>query len=210
LLVLLPLIEWKWFKLRKIELVVSCTCNIFLALVWLEIPNNNEIAKLIYVLCGLGSLTILLFSRSMKSHKCALLIVCLSKPILLVSGKEWQLLIALELLVLMILHSSFFVGTTGYYRCLILQFASQLFFYRSSHRERFNSLQFGKIYLGFTEYNYYLHSILLILNTFHPILLVHLVNGYTILRHKEEMNKYKKTNTRGMTKENEAYGEGKE
>jgi hypothetical protein len=46
------------------------------------------------------------------------------------------------------------------------------YFYRTSHRERFNSLQFGKTFIGFTEYNYYLHALLIILNTYSAHIIV--------------------------------------
>ena len=42
------------------------------------------------------------------------------------------------------------------------------YFYRTTHRERFSSLQFGKVFLGFTEYNYWLHGALVLMNTYAP------------------------------------------
>ena len=42
------------------------------------------------------------------------------------------------------------------------------YFYRTTHRERFSSLQFGKAFLGFTEYNYWLHGGLVLMNTYAP------------------------------------------
>ncbi|CDW75957.1 gpi ethanolamine phosphate transferase 3-like [Stylonychia lemnae] len=42
----------------------------------------------------------------------------------------------------------------------------QQYFYRTSHRERFNAIQFGKVYLGFTEYNFQLHGLFVLMNTY--------------------------------------------
>lgn len=68
------------------------------------------------------------------------------------------------------------LGFLGHYRkrlssvyvSMLIYLTMIQYFYRTSHRERFSSLQFGKAFLGFTEYNYWLHGALVLMNTYAP------------------------------------------
>lgn len=58
--------------------------------------------------------------------------------------------------------------------------ASQYWF-RTNHRFRFSAIKFGKVFLGFTDYNYYLHGFLTLLVTYGAHLLTSFMMPWFLL-----------------------------
>ena len=123
---------------------------------------RNYAAKGVYFLTPLT----LLLNSPPSYHS---LFLCLLKPLLLLSGPENALPLLLLITQLLAL-SSFLaqhrrqINTTMISMLLYLTMIQ--YFYRTSHRERFSSLQFAKAFVGFTQFNYYLHGVLVIINTY--------------------------------------------
>ena len=63
---------------------------------------------------------------------------------------------------------------------LLHYFTILQYFYRTSHRERFNTVQFAKAFLGFTEYNYCLHGFLVLINTYSSLIIGFLILPYLL------------------------------
>lgn len=59
---------------------------------------------------------------------------------------------------------------------------------RTSHRPKFSSIQFGKAYLGFNTYNYYLHGFLVLLNTYSANIIGFLMLPYMLTTKKTHVN----------------------
>ena len=90
------------------------------------------------------------------------------KPLLLASGDDCC--IPLVLLFIQYLSLARYIKTlrnpSKGYISIVVYLLMQQGFYRTSHRERFSSIQFGKAFLAFPHYNFCLHAFLIILNTY--------------------------------------------
>ena len=121
------------------------------------------------------------------------------KPILVVSGEESQAPIVLCLIQYLALAS--FISKTGRTKTsslsvsLMIYFTMIQYFYRTSHRERFSSIQFGKAFLGFSDYNYYLHGFLILVNTYSSHIIGFLMTPHILSEHSKKVEDSKTVNT---------------
>lgn len=144
--------------LRGLYRLVSVISTISLALLWSLIDRDN-LAFAIYMV---SLLNLALHLRSPNSLTLSFIIL---KPLLLVSGEESQLALILCLVQFLAIKHLPRQST------LLVFLTMTQYFYRTSHRERFSSLQFSRAYLGFPIYHFYLHGFLVTLNTFAPHIL---------------------------------------
>ena len=96
-------------------------------------------------------------------------LVILMKPILIVNGELSQLVIILCFAQFIFLKSylnNLKIKPPPMLIAYIVFLITNQYFYRTGHRQRFSAIQFGKAFLGFPKYNYYLHQSLVILNTY--------------------------------------------
>ena len=122
---------------------------------------KNQVARFIYLVSLMNTILVISSSRDITfTDLCFILI----KPMLIVAGHQSQVVLMLCLFQYMALENISDKSTTT--TLLLVYLTMQLYFYRTSHRERFSSIQFAKAFLGFTDYNYYLHGFLVILNTY--------------------------------------------
>lgn len=135
--------------------------------------RRNLSAKLVYLV----SFALLLFELAYKSTRQSILelftklALIMMKPIFIVNGPQQTmsiLLIVVNLLALKIFVQNLKFKPNILTYAVMLYYTIQLYFYRTSHRERINSIQFAKAFLGFPQYQYYLHGFLVTLNTFSP------------------------------------------
>ncbi len=49
---------------------------------------------------------------------------------------------------------------------LVLYLTAHQYWFRTKHRNRFSSIKFGSVFVGFTEYNYFLHGSLTLVATY--------------------------------------------
>ena len=144
---------------------------------------RNIAAKCVY----LASLGLLIFelawcaryqSATETMTSCACILI---KPLLIVNGEKTQLVIAMALISLLAIHKitmKAIVKPHASILAALIYVTMNLYFYRTSHREKISTLQFAKAFLGFPSYNYYLHGFLTALNTYSIHLLAVLLIPY--------------------------------
>lgn len=49
---------------------------------------------------------------------------------------------------------------------IVLYLTAHQYWFRTKHRNRFSSIKFGSVFVGFTEYNYFLHGFLTLVATY--------------------------------------------
>jgi hypothetical protein len=104
----------------------------------------------------------------------AIMLFTLMKPILIVNGKTNQLVVVLclvQLIALRTLVAGARVKPSQMWYAMTIQCSIWQYFYRTSHRESISSIQFGKAFLGFTEYHFQLHGALVVINTYSAYLI---------------------------------------
>lgn len=125
-----------------------------------------------------------------KENFATRVLIILMKPLFLVNGVTQQLVLVLCLVQFIALRE-FLRGltkkATPLVVALLYYFMIVQYFYRTSHRERFSSIQFGKAFLGFSTYNYWLSGALVVLNTYTAHLIAFLLLPYFLsFYHKKQ------------------------
>jgi hypothetical protein len=172
----LALIEWKLLKqagLRSLDFSLSILQYLLLCSV-LALNDasqlKNDIAKAGYISSLLHLITLIIWQwlklgptySTRQSYILALSIAL--KPLLLIAGEDS--LVPLALAVVHFVALSRLQLKSVPLLAMLMYLSGQCYFYRTSHRERFSSIQFGKAFLGFTEYRFYLHGALVLMNTY--------------------------------------------